>query len=499
MKMERLPLELWEDILLYVCIEDQHSLIIKSTHRLIGPLPFTHVSSRWRSNITSCPRLWSLIYVDLHTQRHPPGVVSLIELFLRNSGGSPLRLSIAFAKMHSSENPFSQTRLRILELLFGRLSSCKELALRHFEAFGPLVADILSKEQPDLQFPNLRSLSLWRTPFHEDRDDGMKLWDAWKRAPLLQELDINFFSVLPQVGALPNRLTTLIVHIQPHDDHVRTFKDLLMANSPTLAKLMVSCSTELPMPSRTTGMVNIPSLKFFAFEPRYLAHDMSVLFGDFQFPNLITLDLILEDGAEVQSEDFPRVFRQCASHISYLSVWFRGLHSQDCLSWLPLLFSHTPNVRELAISMEAGLLPVLSRAPSPTTEVISALGLPIEGTKVFLLPRLQFVQIYDGHITELTLELLGAFVNMVESRVPTTKLSEVSFLYCLPEHQGGHYNRDSTPFDSHHCVSVSGSDPSVLLLLERLGNHSRATGARCKVEHAARDGLFSPTYLGEEW
>ncbi|KAL0061402.1 hypothetical protein AAF712_011803 [Marasmius tenuissimus] len=497
--MERLPLELWEDILLYVRIEDQHSLTIKSTHRLIGPLPFTHVSSHWRATIKSCPRLWSSIFVDLHAQRPPPGVVSLIELFLRNSGVSPLRLSIAFAEIHSNENPSSQTRLRVLELLFEQLSSCKELALRRFEAFGPLVAAMLSKQQPDLQFPSLRSLSVWRTPYHEDRDDGAKLWDTLKQAPLLQELNINFFSAPSQAGALPNRLTTLIVHVQPHVDHIRSFKDLLMANSQTLAKLMVSCSTELPMPSPHTTVVNIPSLKFFALEPRYLAHDMSVLFGDFQFPNLITLDLILEEKLEVQSEDFPPVFRQCASHISYLSVWFRGLHSQDCLSWLSPLFRHTPNIRELTISMEAGLLPVLSRAPSPTIEVISALGLPTEGTKAFLLPRLQFVQIYDGHITELTPELTGALVDMVESRAPTTSLLEVAFLYCLLAHQGGHYNRDNAPFDSHQCVSVGGSDPSVLQLLERLGNHSRATGARCKVEHADRDNLFSPTYLGEEW
>ncbi|KAL0567528.1 hypothetical protein V5O48_014463 [Marasmius crinis-equi] len=415
---------------------------------------------------------------------------------------------IATGRLRTSVYPpnksMSQRRLQVMRLLSSRIASCKKLSLGRLEGNVAEFVKSLCDRHPDITFPDLRALSLTGWSGSDSREAVGGLWKALQRAPLLRQLTImtTSHSLLPP-DAVSRHLTTLTLHIHLYDTTNQSYIDLLLSCE-HLSTLQMSCSTSLRLVPSHVKVHTLPSLKSLAFEPECLPDDMVALFGSFYLPNLITLDIILDPrmgGGPEWSEYSLQVFRQCAWSVSSFSIWMRGYDLEESLGWVLPLLEHTPNLVGLTIFIERDS-PVYICHPNPALHLIAGLGLPSESTDVetFLLPRLECLRIYDGGLVRISPELAQALIQMVESRIPRTPLRSIAFLYCLPEVEGVHFNRDREHYpDYDGCIIGRELEPSVIHMLERLEDYTKARRATCRIEHASRDNLFSPTRLDEGW
>ncbi|KAG7086095.1 hypothetical protein E1B28_003610 [Marasmius oreades] len=130
----RVPVEIWEIIIILACSSDKngYSLIIenRSKNNLVKvPITLSHVCSRWRTIVVGFPSLWSSISINFDSKL-PMGSQNLLETFLTNSADCPLDIRIVTKQLLCD---WSENRLSTLKNLTCHFPRCNRLSIYTYD------------------------------------------------------------------------------------------------------------------------------------------------------------------------------------------------------------------------------------------------------------------------------------------------------------------------------------------------------------------------------
>ncbi|KAL0581918.1 hypothetical protein V5O48_000148 [Marasmius crinis-equi] len=340
--MKRIPAEIWQEIFAFASLPADWTLSIIGHDVLAITLNIAHVCSRWRKIIKAMPELWSSI--SLNVQNPLPGAVNLIEVYIANSNGHPLKVHI-WEQYETSGiiNPydviahFGMDGLLAFRKLMEYTAQCRELQLDVAWEMMSVVAD-----QGEVTFPLLRSLDVRRQP--DIRDVELVGWfaRALVDAPLFTDLRLSFppsapeFFPLSQITSLTveeiyildsaitilfacTRLETLELSVgDPFSDRISA-PDFSTITLPHLRSFTLSSSSPFSgtehAPSRLLGTLTCPSLSSLTvtsaavwYQPDQETSRAIVSLIDRSLCSLSTLSIL---SPLYEASDLPTLLRKC--------------------------------------------------------------------------------------------------------------------------------------------------------------------------------------------
>uniref|UniRef100_A0A0W0FLM7 F-box domain-containing protein n=1 Tax=Moniliophthora roreri TaxID=221103 RepID=A0A0W0FLM7_MONRR len=266
--MRRLPTELFLSIFENVCLPkrtNHHSLYIGDSI-WIPAIALSQVCSQWRDVIHNIPRLWSSISLDISSgPTYTRNIARLIQLYLRNSKGCPLRVSINGVIMEPyPKSLWDGHNLTALKSLMQQASRCEVLQLRlhtlDLAAIGPMA----------ISFPHLRELRNFIRVPEDAPDNNSWFWNALRNAPQLANLAMR---TIPgqSLNVLPfNQISSLtiswVTSIPPLLEMLSTLTNITSVSVHALDRGM-SASTPVTLPNIGTLRLGPSSERLGTFAP----------------------------------------------------------------------------------------------------------------------------------------------------------------------------------------------------------------------------------------
>ncbi|KAI3611707.1 hypothetical protein WG66_007720 [Moniliophthora roreri] len=446
--IRRVPMDIWNLIYSNICIGNSTYALSTLTNykgRFEGaharPLRLSQVSAHWRQIVKSLPRLWSSISIDIYgiDQR----IVDLLELFVENSGGQPLRLKISDSQDpdyvdddSTSEDEYvgagtAEAGMAALQRLMAEMYRCEELRLN----LGTWKALRQLSKPVDFAFPKLRKLAINTSMATVDpfRRSSRWLWEAVHAASSLVDVSVRSEDDL-DMNVPVQQLTTLLIG-NIHGIHA------LLHLLPDCASLE-SLTIQRFRPSR--GGDTVPSTKVQSTFLRVLSihgdhflhpNDSDTLVASLDLPNLTTLQFgFLPDHfahfrivSDWPSQTFIESLERLSPTLSKLSLHLSAAYVSD--TSMSKILAAVPSLTHLVVGLEGDTSPDIS-----SIAILEKLTVSASDT-VVLVPKLQKFSLTHSKLeSPVDMEKVEGFLKMTESRSCGTKdisvlmTSRVAFL-----------------------------------------------------------------------
>ncbi|KAL0572785.1 hypothetical protein V5O48_009180 [Marasmius crinis-equi] len=327
--LRRNSVEVWRDIFSLVCSstededENEYGLILNIDEKLNShkpiPIILSHVCSRWRRILNDNPEFWSSICIKFSSL--PPFSKELLGLYLENSEGHPLDISIegrgeGFNSSSSGAIPDQEAQIT-WDTLKAQLHRCGSLTLDGVE---------LDLDIPQIPFPNLVTL--------KDNSVFTASWQSsFRDAPLLStvittllypssDLPYSQLTSLRCQELLPDELEKLVQEVLPA---CQDLEDLTFGLS-SVNRFQVPPPAEY-VDFRSTSVVELPSLRTLEYDrENHVGGTMSSgligkLFGSIRTPVLESLSMQCEEFSEEGwTPSFFRFLTQPGGSLQHLTL-----------------------------------------------------------------------------------------------------------------------------------------------------------------------------------
>ncbi|KAI3615362.1 hypothetical protein WG66_003680 [Moniliophthora roreri] len=197
--IRKLPNEILDIIMSATCLSNRYTLSISPKTNTLQAYPYnlSHVSSHWRSIVTSCPRMWTSFHVDVFGLRRD--IQPLLQVYLKNSRDLPLRVRIVDSGKWSADfgedyaNHLGLNGVSACSTLLSQSTRIQSLTMDVRGQIFSVLRPTSSSWDPPFAFPLLRTFHNYTNLTHIAVGSTW-FWNAILAAPMLNSLAAAFVS-----------------------------------------------------------------------------------------------------------------------------------------------------------------------------------------------------------------------------------------------------------------------------------------------------------------
>ncbi|KAG7098465.1 hypothetical protein E1B28_000411 [Marasmius oreades] len=440
--MRRFPTEIWHRIFAFVFSSSTDwSLSISGNDVQAIPLTLSRVCSRWRSILKAMHEMWSSIRINID---HPTEyTIDLLDLYISNSRGQPLRISI-WQSYEASEytNDLSQASLYFgenglfaFQKLMKHMTRCSEL---HVDVSWEIMSIVVKPEE--VSFPLLRSLYAHCPPPGVIVAPSIGWFlDVIRRASLFTKLYLNYLPAVVSSSLPYHQIREMVV-----DDIDEVSFGTLISSATSLETLDTALSmpklVDAPEQGFTSRSLRNLKLRLNNGPRSYVSRMLSKSLDRVILPSLVSLKIT---GSALWVTSVPEAICAIESMIGRSRCSLRTL-----ALYFPLRDSHLPGfngilrrcheLTELEVvgisphSEEVGGDPRSRISNALHNLVISDLEPTVErGRQTVILPELKKLVLHVGNPDRWKSDEMHSFMEMLRSRASSeiSSLTDVHLIF----------------------------------------------------------------------